>query len=542
MGKKKKFNNKNLNDDELNENQIDNNQLEEPKKGTYLDNIEPELEETESYKKATFGEKLSLKFRKRLIANRIHTIILIIFLIVVVWGVNVWADSKNLAQIDVTKEHLYSLTNTSKDQLKNLDKDVKIYAYGYVKTDDIINFLAQYNAFNKKITYEIISESTNYDLVTKYSLGTSKALVVTCGEKDRVIYPDYEFSTTDYNTRDTINLAEEVITNAILKVSTDNPVKVYFATGNGEYGQSDLYALSTYLNEEVYELEDLNLLTITEIPSDCDILAILSPTEDISDSQAELIKNYANNGGNLLVCASAPEEGEFTNLQKVLDLYGVSINKGLLYEGDSGHYLAYQNSLPLPYILIPGYSSASPITSEFSNSSSQMIIMPWAQSLTINDVSEENVTVTNSEIVSTSSKCYNITDYSKGITNSTLKDLETSTYTIGSEFTRTIKAGESNIESKLVIYANTSFFADSYQDANVKVSTMSSAGNINLIMNTFAELGEEEDLITVRKAANVTEFQNTESQDRIVKLVIFGIPVLIIVIGIIIWNHRRNKR
>ena len=40
MGKKKKFNNKNLNDDELNENQIDNNQLEEPKKGTYLDNIE----------------------------------------------------------------------------------------------------------------------------------------------------------------------------------------------------------------------------------------------------------------------------------------------------------------------------------------------------------------------------------------------------------------------------------------------------------------------------------------------------------------------
>ena len=57
MGKKKKFNNKNLNDDELNENQIDNNQLEEPKKGTYLDNIEPELEETESYKKATFGEK-----------------------------------------------------------------------------------------------------------------------------------------------------------------------------------------------------------------------------------------------------------------------------------------------------------------------------------------------------------------------------------------------------------------------------------------------------------------------------------------------------
>ena len=71
---------------------------------------------------------------------------------------------------------------------------------------------------------------------------------------------------------------------------------------------------------------------------------------------------------------------------------------------------------------------------------------------------------------------------------------------------------------------------------------MSNPGNINLAINTFAELGEQEDLITVRKAANVTNFQNTESEDKIVKLLIFGIPVVIILIGIIIWNHRRKKR
>ena len=67
-------------------------------------------------------------------------------------------------------------------------------------------------------------------------------------------------------------------------------------------------------------------------------------------------------------------------------------------------------------------------------------------------------------------------------------------------------------------------------------------GNINLSLNTFAELGEVEDLITIRKSANITTFQNTESEDRIVKLIIFGIPVLIILVGIIIWNLRRRKR
>ena len=71
---------------------------------------------------------------------------------------------------------------------------------------------------------------------------------------------------------------------------------------------------------------------------------------------------------------------------------------------------------------------------------------------------------------------------------------------------------------------------------------MNSPGNINLVLNTFAELGEEQDLITVRKAANVTEFKNTESEDRVVKLIIFGLPVLVIILGIIIWNYRRKKR
>jgi len=114
------------------------------KEETALEQIEPELEETESYKKASFGEKISLKLRKKVIASRFHTFIVVLFLIIVVWGINVWAESKKLAQIDVTKNHLYSLTETSKDQLKNLKKEIKIYAYGYTEKDDLIQFLQQY--------------------------------------------------------------------------------------------------------------------------------------------------------------------------------------------------------------------------------------------------------------------------------------------------------------------------------------------------------------------------------------------------------------
>ena len=520
---------------------IDNTEIENEE--TSLEQVEPELEETEGYKKASFGEKLSLKFRKRLITNKLHTIILILFLIVVVWGINAWADSKNLAQIDVTQNHLYSLTQTSKDQLKNLDKDVLIYIYGYTKENNIVQFIQQYNAFNSKIKYEIITESTNYEAVTKYGLGNYSALVIVCGEKDRTIYPDYEFSDYDFETGDTIDITEETITNAILKVTTDDPIKVYFATGNGEYSSTELYDLCGFLEAEVYETEDLNLLTVTEIPEDCDVLAIMSPEDDLSESQAELIRNYANNGGNLLICAIVPNDKDYPNLQSILDLYGAKIEKGVLYEGNSNYYLAYQNSSPLPYVLIPGHSYSNPITSEFQNSTSkQMIIMPWSQTITTNEVNEENATVVNSVILMTSPDCYFITDYTKGITSATLKELDQDTYTIGTEYTRIIGSGEEEKESKLVVYANSTFFVDTYQDGNVQIATMSNPGNINLALNTFAELADEEDLITVRKAANVTDFKTTESQARVVKLIIFGIPIFIILIGIVVWNHRRKKR
>ena len=103
---------KNIKDEELkNENIVEEKSLDE---------VEPDLEEKEGYRKASFGEKLSLKFRKKLIASRLHTLILIVFLIVLVWGINIWADSKNLAQIDVTKNHLYSLTRNIKRSTKEL--------------------------------------------------------------------------------------------------------------------------------------------------------------------------------------------------------------------------------------------------------------------------------------------------------------------------------------------------------------------------------------------------------------------------------------
>ena len=303
------------------------------------------IEDTEGYINASFKEKLSLKFRKRLISNRMNTFILVLFLIVLFIGVNMFANSKDLAQIDVTENKLYSLTQASKDQLAHLDKDINIYIYGFTEDNVYVNLVKQYAAYSDKIHYEIVTEETNYEVVTKYELSNSNynAFVVVCGDRDKTLYPDYEFSSYDNETGDTIDITEETITNAILNVSTDDPVKVYFAAGNGEYTTSEITGLITYLEAQVYECEELNLLSVTEIPEDCDILAILDPTEDFNEDEANAVKSYINKGGNIFFgMFKQSETAQFPNLQSILDLYGVTIDFGVLYEGNARNSFSYQ--------------------------------------------------------------------------------------------------------------------------------------------------------------------------------------------------------
>ena len=64
-----------------------------------------------------------------------------------------------------------------------------------------------------------------------------------CGNKDATLFPDYQFTSYDYSSGEQVDISEETITNAILNVSTDDPVKVYFTTGQGEFTLNEVSTL-----------------------------------------------------------------------------------------------------------------------------------------------------------------------------------------------------------------------------------------------------------------------------------------------------------
>ena len=67
--------------------------------------------------------------------------------------------------------------------------------------------------------------------------------------------------------------------------------------------------------------------------------------------------------------------------------------------------------------------------------------------------------------------------------------------------------------------------------------------NEDILLNSVSYLTEREDNITIRKAGEtVTTYDVTENQTKIILSIIFGIPVVIIIVGIVVWQVRRRKK
>ena len=104
-----------------------------------------------------FKEKFIIKFKQNWIRNNTMTILLIAILVTAFIGLNLWVQNIDLAQIDVTENKIYSLTDESKEMLKNIDKEVKIYLWEYVENSSVVDLIKQYCHENDKIKYEILT-------------------------------------------------------------------------------------------------------------------------------------------------------------------------------------------------------------------------------------------------------------------------------------------------------------------------------------------------------------------------------------------------
>ena len=470
--------------------------------------------------------------KKKWIVDTTRVVILIALLVVAYLAINILADKLNLPTIDFTEEKLYSVSDESKEKVKDIDKEVTIYFFGADENTAIIDFAKQYTQVNPKITVEVVNSTERPDLLEKYSIQDGEsAIVVQAPEKSKTI-SIYELSSYDYTTGQTTDLTEEKVTNAIIETTSDTNPKAYFLTGNGEMVDNMTLA-KQYLKNDIIDVEDLDLLT-SDFPDDCNVLIIATPTQDFTEVETNKILNYINNGGNILWFNNAVTTS-LSNVQKVLDTYGVSIGNGIIKETDSDRMLPGAQGFILPSL------STNDVTEDISEG---YVILFNATRLDFKSDEElENLGVTATPILQSSDSSYYRTDQS--ITDSAAQDgEETGSFAIGEELVKNV----GDKQSSLVIFGDNLFVSDSQINMKTGSSTTQSYNAINfrsnseILLNAVSYLADRDPAVTIRKKTENVTYTATQKQDLVIRSIIFILPLVIIIFGIIVWQIRRRKR
>ncbi len=499
-------------------------------------------EKSQKNKSDKKANKLVEMIKRKWLINGTITCLLVAIIIAVLIAINIIMQKLELAPIDFTQEKLYTLTDASKEKVKDVNKEVKIYFIGYQEDDANLDLAKQYKKVNEKITAEAVDANSRPDLVNKYGIESGiQGIIIECGEKSKVLSAE-DLVTYDMSTYETISIAEEKLTSSIVSVTSEKVPKVYFLEGYSAFSLAqNMNYLGMYLENEINQIDTLNILTTGRIPEDCDTLVITTPNKDFDEMATKAITDYIQSGKNILWLNSAiTAKKDMPNVNKILETYGVKpFEEGTIRETDANKMVTGSPDLILPEI------EYAKITEDLYNTAG--VVFVNATKINIDEDKLDELNIEKTDLLLASESSYYRNNFSNQADTKS-QDEEAGTFLVGAELQKTIKEaneenGESAITSKLVIYGENYFVSDYPLNQTTQYPTIQIASyNKDLVLNAIAYLVDREEDITARKDTGIVTYTATEAQDTIIRIIIFTVPIIIIIAGIIIWQIRRRKK
>ena len=466
------------------------------------------------------------KFLKENKIVLLFIVLLIIFLII-----NIVINQNIIKSNEQITNSLYTLTETTKEQVCKIpeDKEIKVYLFEYKEDDYVFEMAKKYEELNKGISIEIKSISDNEEMVNQFGIkeGEYNILIIS-GEKSK-LFEDNDLYSYDYNTGDIKNLVEQRLTDGISQVSSDNEKNsVYILKGLKKYKlDRDLSGLKRFIELENYEIKELEL-SEEDISEDCKLIIIPALNVDLSDEETEKLKDYINNGGDIIWLEDAIfEEKEFNNANSILEMYGIEKEKsGVIFEQDKNKTVM-QN----PYIIFP----------DIMNSNIKMpskVMFYYSSKLNfVNDEKLEELKVKKTELLSTSEKALFKEDLSEDTMIKKEND-EEGKFIVGAMLEKSLEDGKA---SKLIIYANNYFVTNQTMTiGKEEIPVVDLYNNKELLQNSIDYIFENDNSIDIGKIVPRNYYIGIEDES-VKQAIIVEIIIFIVLICVIIFIKKNKK-
>jgi len=450
------------------------------------------------------------------------TIAMVVAILVVL---NLVVSSFDL-RVDLTANKMFSLSPQSVQILKQLDKDVTIYALYRTGQDNkaVAEVINQYTKGSGRVKFEYVDPLINPQFVEKYRGDTEPelgSLVIASGEKFWVIQPkDFYVYTFYYNIEIPQSIAiEQQITSAILFVTTDQAPVLYRLVGHNELDFPQYFA--DLVKKENYRVEELDLLTVDAVPEDAAVIVMLSPAKDLTEDEDQKLRDYLKNGGRVvLLIGYARTERPY--LEGLLASYGLQVEKQIVVEGSAASILTGN-----PLYLMPKYQTH--VLTDPMVRANNYVILPGSLPITVLQARRATLKI---EPLLVSSEY----SWSKSFEAETI-DLEENDPRGPFNVAVAVVDGEDYgpNPAKMVVISTSKLLDENFDQ-------FSRGANSDFIINSINWLNEAQEKITFRPKP----FKNTVlSMNYMQQLILAGafgvvLPVLVFLTGFIVWKRRRN--
>ncbi len=502
----------------------------------------------------------SKKFRHGSLAV-VFTVIFIAAVVLVNVILNLVLDRFNI-EADLTTGAIFTLGAETEEYIKGVDDDVSFYVTAerdvLTNAGDIykqtVEFLDKMTALNRRFSVKYVNLLTdpdfsnqfvedlqNYQVIVESGktgryriLSISDFMKYTLSDGNKYDYSEasmyvnyYGYTVTDYS-----SYAEEQLVSAIQSVSLENPTVVTFLTG---YGESDSSALTDILTSNAYVTDTCDIERVEAIPAETDIIVIHGATKDYSDDSINKIDEWLSNGGkygkNLVYIASA-DAAETPKLDEYLAEWGISVGKGYILQYDTSH--AYYTGSTMPIMQDIELNEDSAYYGNMKISSSAKFVAYPVRPVT--PLWENNSNFANTVIASTyGDQCIMFPFDADESWQPSEADL--TSYDVIVEASKVqFEGGTDPVYSKVIAVGSDQLFAGYY-------TTASNYSNGEVALALFDTNSEQngETIKIVEKSFTAETYQIDRGTQLAIGITFaVVIPVIIIIIGIVVWARRRR--
>ena len=436
-------------------------------------------------------------------------------LFIAIIGMLGWLSTQYVYQADWTTGARNTISDGSRSLLEKMDQPIQITAY--VREDELTrnqirDLIGTYQRFKDDITLEFINPDLNPERVRELGIASGGEIVIRYRDRSENIQ----------------TLSEQHLTNALLRLTRQQQRWIVFLSGHGERPASGktnhgLGNFSQQLERKGLNVQTLSLVE-SEIPANTNLLILASPRTALLPGEMDKLLSYLETGGNLL-WLSEPDAPP--GLEPLAERLGINFLPGMVVDATTQMF-GIENPA---FVVITGYPRH-----DISSDMTTVTVFPEASALEIID----SAAWTAIPLLTTLEHSWTeIGEIEGEIRFDPDSDERAGPLDIGVILTRSmVEEADENDSStpnqRIVVIGDGDFLSNTY---------LGNPGNLDLGLNIVRWLSHDDASIEiqVKSAPDTTLVLGKVAQTVIALGFLIGLPLLLLLTGIIIWIRRRRR-